>query len=462
MRNVTPGHLESQGQCGCTSPRQAYLARVFRCTTFHIVCLTALLASSCQSPPKPLTLPPATLSVDYERSVLARPEGPPLAARLMELYAVSKAPGGTPIALAAAAIVSDRGTPFRGKTQLPTGSRWLAPTEVLAWRSGLAQRQPWQLQELGTVTAVLAHQLVTSVSIDSVGALPTFQLQRGVSGLRATLSTEASADRDHEGSDPDMRVEREVVVIADAIDSAEPVGLFVPDVRVPGGGLLLLAMPSAAPSPETLAAATERANSKLAIAADANPLPMAWRVAKKAIGARNRRPALLAVVTPLQLPRIADLILASDEPLLIAMTEQLGLVDGTVDNVGWPVEAAMWQALIPRMERDELTPSLQAAATRHLGAIYDDASTLQLLLKMSGDGESFARGLLEENLAALGDRSAAIRVTAVTWLHGKKVAVDDYDAMGSKADRRGAVRRYVAAQEAARAAAEHSATEAGR
>jgi ligand-binding sensor domain-containing protein len=122
----------------------------------------------------------------------------------------------------------------------------------------------------------------------------------------------------------------------------------------------------------------------------------------------------------------------------------------------------MWQALIPRLERDELTPSLHSAATRHLGAIFDDASTLQLLLKMSRDSESFARGLLEENLAALADRSAAIRVTAVTWLHGQNVAVDGYDAMGSKVDRRRAVRRYLTAQEAARQATEQSAMEAGR
>lgn len=435
---------------------------MFRCTTFNIVCLTALLASSCQSPPKPLALPPATLSVDYERAVLAAAESSPIAARLIELYAVSEAPGGTPIALAAAAIVSDRGTPFRGKTQLPTGSRWLKPADVLAWQTARPQREPWQLQELGTTTAVLEQQLVTSVSVESAVVLPTLQLQCAASGLRATLSIEASDKPVDEAIDPDTRVEREVVVLADAIGSAESVGLFVPDVRVPGGGLLLIAMPTSAPSSEAVANATQRANSKLASTADSNPVPMAWRVAKKAIGERNRRPALLAVVTPLQLTRIADLILASDEPLLISMTEQLALVDCTVENVGWPVEAAMWQALIPRLERDELTPALHSAATRHLGAIFDDASTLQLLLKMSRDGESFARGLLEENLAALADRSAAIRVTAVTWLGGKNVAVDGYDAMGSKVDRRRAVRRYLAAQETARQATEQSATETGR
>ncbi|MFT7537535.1 MAG: hypothetical protein ACI85K_003495 [Hyphomicrobiaceae bacterium] len=435
---------------------------MFRCTTFHITCLTALLASSCQTSPKPLALPQATLSVDYERAVLTAAESSPIAARLLELYAVSEAPAGTPIALAAAAIVSDRGTPFRGKTQLPVGSRWLSPADVLAWRTAQPQRAAWQLQELGNVTAVLEHQLVTSVTVESALVLPTLQLQCAASGLRATLSTEASDESANDEVDSDVRAAREVVVLADAIGTAASVGLFVPDIRVPGGGLLLLATPTSAPSSEAVANATERANSKLASSAEPNPLPMAWRVAKQAIGERNRRPALLAVVTPLRLTRITDLILASDEPLLISMTEQLALVDCTAENVAWPVEAAMWQALIPRLERDELTPSLHSAATRHLGAIFDDASTLQLLLKMSRDSESFARGLLEENLAALADRSAAIRVTAVTWLHGQNVAVDGYDAMGSKVDRRRAVRRYLTAQEAARQATEQSAMEAGR
>jgi hypothetical protein len=380
----------------------------------------------------------------------------------MKLYAVSEAPSGTPVALAAAAIVSDRGTPFRGKTYLPIGSRWLGPADVAAWQADLDRHQPWQVQELGTLTTVLEHHLVTSVSVKSAVAMPVLQLQFAASGLRATLSTEESIDPADEEIDPDGQVTHEVVVITDAIGDAEPVGLFVPDARVPGGGLLLLATPTAAPTAAAVAVATERAHTKTARTVDSNPASIAWRIAKQAIGEHNRRPALLAVVTPLQLPHIADLILASDEQQLIAMTEQLALVDSTAENVAWPVEAAMWQALIPRIERDELTPSMRAAATRHLGAIFDDASTLQLLIKTTHDGKSFARGLIEENLAALADRSAAIRVTAVTWLRDKQVKVDGYDAMGSKQDRRRAVRRHLIALEATREPTEQSATKAGR
>lgn len=464
---------------------------MFRCTTFHIAGLAALLASSCQAPPKPLALPSATLSVDYERSTLATAENAPDAARLVELYAVSGAPTGTPVALAASAIVSDRGTPFRGKTQLPIGSRWLGPSDVQAVLDGLHLQQPWQVQKLGATSAVLHGQLVTSVFVgpalvgpgfpdpsspnpssadpssadpssmadptkttDSAtsqpSVLPTLRLQHSPSGLRATLSTDPSTEpaalplANSPDSDPP---EREVVVLSGAIADTEAVGLFVPDPRVPGGGLLLLALPTDAPSSEAVATAIETANNKLAGNREAPPQPMSWRVAQRAVGERNRRPALLAVTTQLELPRITDLILASDEPLLIAMCKQLELVDGTADRLAWPVEASLWQALIPRMERDELTPSLRAAAIRHLGALADDASTLALLLATSRDDASFAKALVDENLAALADRSAAIRVTAVRWLQGKQIEVDGYDAMGSKAERRRAVRRYLTALE---------------
>ena len=91
---------------------------------------------------------------------------------------------------------------------------------------------------------------------------------------------------------------------------------------------------------------------------------------------------------------------------------------------------------------------MQAACWRHLGALASDASTLQLLLKMSRDGESFLRGLVEENLAALADRSAAVRVAAVTWLHGQGIVVAGYDAMADKNERRHALRQFQMLREA--------------
>src|SRR5690606_27894592 len=183
----------------------------------------------------------------------------------------------------------------------------------------------------------------------------------------------------------------------------EPVALFVPDRRTPGGGLLLVLLPATEATAEELAAATQVANDKLATGDQPPELPMAWQVAKRAIGERNRRPALLAVVTPLNLTRVVDLILAADEPALIAMSEQLGQVDPNSEQVNWLIESAMWRALLPRMERDELPAPLHAACTRHLGALGQDASTLLLLLRTANDGKAFVEAIIDENLAALGD-----------------------------------------------------------
>ena len=130
------------------------------------------------------------------------------------------------------------------------------------------------------------------------------------------------------------------------------------------------------------------------------------------------------------------------------MTEQLTRVDANAKGVDWLVEIAMWLALVPRLERDELTAAMQAACTRHLGAIAEDPSTLRLLLKLSSDQQAFVLGLKDENLAALTDRSAAIRVTAVDWLKTRNVQVPGYDPMAQRSERRHAIRQYQAAQEA--------------
>lgn len=434
---------------------------MFRRTTFHITCFAALALTACQSPPQPLALPAATLSVSYERlasatdaePIAARTARPPVAAagRTIELLAIAEQPTGTPVALAAAAIVSDRGTPFRGKSQLPIGSRWLSLADTESWLKGRAQRLDSQQQELGKVAAVLHPQLVTMVQVATAteskpGAqtvkVPALRLQTTQGGWQASLYSTAAKSKDGPNN------QAETVVIAEAIGADEAVALFLPDARVPGGGLLLLVLPEAAPSDEAIAAATASAQKMPPSDDTTTPLPPAWRVAHEAIGERNRRPALLAVAAPFRLTRVTDLIVSADEPALIAMTQQLTRVDARSDKVGWLLEIAIWQALLPRMERNELSPPLQAACTRHLGAIADDPSTLLLLLKTFRDGNAFVSGLIEENLAALADRSPAVRLAAVRWLTSQQITVTGYDPMAPKSERRHALRQFLTAREA--------------
>ena len=159
------------------------------------------------------------------------------------------------------------------------------------------------------------------------------------------------------------------------------------------------------------------------------------------------------MATTLKLKRSIDLILAADEAALIAMTRQLALItaaEASSTNVGWQVEAATWQALIPRMSQEDLPPALRAASRRHIGALANDASTLQVLLTACEDADMFTEHLIEENLAALTDRSAAIRVAATDWLKIQNITIAGYDPMTSKSQRNTAIKQFFKAREAGR------------
>lgn len=416
---------------------------MYGCRTFHIVGL-ALLAGSCQTPPKPLALPTAILAVDYVTGFPGATTEQAPSERTVLLFAVKAAPTGTPASLAAAAIVRDRGEPFRGKSKLPIGSRWLSADDVRLWLADRNTRKPSQQQLLGEVTAVLGSALETTVqqapaqgADDSV--LPKVRMHWSDAGYRVVLVSGAPEDP-----------ERESLVVAAPFGDDDQVGLFVPDPRIEAGGLLLLLLPAGPATAAALAAAHEIANAKMAPPTDAAAIPRNWKLANQAVGEHNRRPALLAVVTPLALHRVTDLLLAADEPALIAIGTELSRLDPNAENLAWLVEAAAWRALVPRAERDELSPALRAAFARHLGGPADDGATLRLLVRIARHSDQFADALIDENLAALNDRSAAVRVRAVSWLHDRDIQIDNYDPMGSKVDRRGAVRRYLAAQESGR------------
>ncbi len=409
---------------------------------------------------------PANLSVDYNRAEPPQKGSVATTARLVELYAVAEAPVGIPLALAAAAIVTGRANPFRGKTQLPVGSRWLAADDANRWLKSRDQLTTWQQKPLATTQAILLPELMTSIAFKSgptspdsaTRPMPVLQLQQFAGELRATLSTLPAAPAPtapQAGLQAEQTAKdvKEVIVIAKAIGPAEPFAVFVPDPRLPGGGLLLIARPCPLPEEEAIAAAMQIAAAKLATPALTKSVPLSWQVAQQAVGERNRRPALLAVVAPLKLDRIIDLILAADEPALIAMTRQLAMITASAANpiqAGWQIEAATWQALIPRMSQEDLPPALRAASRRHIGALANDASTLQVLLKACQDAGMFTEHLIEENLAALSDRSAAIRVAASEWLKSQKVTVDGYDPMASKSERKKSIKQFFKAREAGR------------
>jgi len=169
-------------------------------------------------------------------------------------------------------------------------------------------------------------------------------------------------------------------------------------------------------------------------------------LALAAIGGDNRRTALLALAERHRLARCVDLLLCADEPQLIAMTERVAQnAPADAPDFAWRFERALWRALVPALQRDELPPGLASALLRHLGALGSDPTTLETVLGGSGDADAFLGALRQENLLALEDRDPAVRVHAHDWLAANGAAVPDYEPMAPRAERRRALRKFAAA-----------------
>lgn len=357
-----------------------------------------------------------------------------------ELFAVAEPPVGRAVAAAAAAIVSDSGAPFRGRSRLPTGTRWLDGDQVRAWLQERQQFGDADVQELGAAEVLVLSDVETELEVPDT-PLPRVNLRAATTADDAVHVTLLSLADDGR--------EREELHIADDFAGDQPRGLFVPGAIAARGGHLLLLLPEATkPAEGRSAEVRSTAAAAEPPAPEPDHRPGSWQVALRAVGAQNRRPALLGVVRPLDAQRLEDVLLAADEPALIAMTAALRRVDPRAENVGWRLERALWRALLPRVERDDRTPAMRAAMLRQLGPVGDDPTTLELLLAVCDGGDAFAAAVREENLMALDDRSAAVRVLADGWLHERGVHVDDYDPLAERRSRRSALRRHL--QEAQR------------
>jgi hypothetical protein len=233
---------------------------------------------------------------------------------------------------------------------------------------------------------------------------------------------------------------RETVLFRTAVPTGGQAALFVPERVAGAAGYVLALRWLGAADPDAVAAARQQVPGARD-ADEQSAQPAAFRVAATAVGADNRRPALLALLAPRGVQRVVDLVLAADEPALIALSASLSTVDPTLPDA-WQLERGAWRALLPRIEREELTAALFAATTRHLGAVAGQGATLDLLLSTSADDDAFARALCDENIAALDDRNTALRVTAWDWLSAHGVDLPGYDPLAERDVRRRAVRRY--------------------
>lgn len=390
-----------------------------------------LLATGCHSAPAPLDATPLPLQVGYRpllaNGVAPAPTAATTAAAAVELtlHRLRTEPPGVSTDVVASAIRSERGAPFRGASNLPADTRWAHGPDLQAWLDARAQRAAAGDQvAVGATTAVVAAGLVTEVRWSP--AAPGLRLQASGEGVLLSLVT---------GRDGDAA--RQELVIAPTLPPAGVAALYVPDAPAsPTGTLLVLHHRGPAATTDLDHARTAATTPPLAPAA-----PPLWEFALQAIGEHNRRPALLAIARASELPRCLDVLLAADERSLIDATAALAELQADDRRRPQRVEAAMLASLLPRLDRDDLPPGLLAALRRHLGAGCDDTAELRRMLQQSADGAAFAKALREENLAALDDRSAAVRVRAHDWLGEHGGALDGFDPLAPTKERRAVLRR---------------------
>lgn len=398
--------------------------------TSSAVLLGSLAAlAACSSAPPPLELPPAAVAVDYVALGSAAVASASPQSLHIEVLGLRATPAGSAVDLAAATIARERGAPFRGASSLPPGSRWLAGDAAAAWLAGREQLGPSELQVLGAGDVVIAPELEARVAV-AIAGVPALYLRRLVAGGSAVVLHSAAG----------AKAAAEDVHLRDPLADGASALLFVPSAARDLAGHAVLLRPGPPPAATAVSAAAERAR-VVPPAPERWPLP--WQTVFAAVGEDCRRPALLALARQLFAQRCIDVLLDADEPALIDVTAALVEVDLARDDVAWQFERAMWRALVPRLERDELPRAVHAMFLLHFGALADDGAAIGLLLEVSADGPAMCAAVREANVEALADRDAAMRVRANDWLRYYGTVVPDYAPLAPLEQRRAALRAYL-------------------
>lgn len=326
-----------------------------------------------------------------------------IAFEVLALPAVPAAPALEP---QLAAIAATSGSAFRGASSLPPDSRFASPPPDLA-----AGRR------VGAAAGVVGPGLRV-VATSSHPHLAALACEAEPSGLRLWLRT-ADGER---------------CLLRPPLQPHQPAMVFVPATGTGGGHAFVVTLGGAAE-----AGALAQAHAAVRDAADLAPLPSRaerqWQEARTAYGAYSRRAALLALAAASDLPACTDVLLAADEARLAAIGDEVGRLDAAATTDPWAFERALWTALVPALQRDELPPGLRAAVIRRLGALTAEPTLLRVHLRQSADASAFAAALHAENVYALTDRDAIHRIRAHDWLALHGVQIDGYDPLADDAAR---------------------------
>jgi hypothetical protein len=398
-------------------------------------CSLALLAAGCAATPQPLDTTPVELRVDH-RARLSTPvdnDARPPKDVTVAIFAVRQPPDAQPIEPQLALIAAERGAPFRSASDLPAGTLWSAASSAGLALSGAGEgSEQAGVQQVGSGRVVVASGLCTRIEF-STPRLPALELRQRDAHIEMQLDLQP------------MQVPDQRLLLGEPLPESAPGLLFVP---LPGGhgtGYAVVITIEGNADAEAATAAAEAAHAAPQRTA-ASLHGAQWQLATTAIGEWNRRTALLAVAQNLGCRAISELLLASDLSRLTAIAASVQGVDPEGPSYAWSFERAVWSALLPSVQRDDLTPALYACLLRELGAVATNPGGLRLCLERAQSAEEFEAGLREENRLALEDRDPVPRVRAHEWLTNRGEAVTGYDPLAGRDTRNAALRRYEAAR----------------
>lgn len=173
---------------------------------------------------------------------------------------------------------------------------------------------------------------------------------------------------------------------------------------------------------------------------------------------RPHQRATLGVLAPAcSAPLAADVALLAEDTLVHRICErahEFARSERTAPSdlamLGWLLERACLEELGEAKESGTLSPALQGQLWIHLG---ESARSLDSVLRASRRLRScreFAEWLADEQLAALSDRSASVRLRAHGWLLRHERPVPAYEPLADLGARRSALRQYEEATTASR------------
>lgn len=407
-----------------------------------------LLLTACECPPPALAEPPLPsepLPLSWPWLPLLWPvsatTATPAAAETVFAVTVTAfasriTPGGAPVGDLVTLVSATQGPAFPGGSLDLRALRWQTGEAVLAFLHGSSSRPDHELQRRSQHRAIVATDLAARLPLGE--GQPELLAVAFADGVRFGLATRNG----------------DLCLLAPAVPAGQTALLALPplvdDAAAPTpvatAPWLLLAIAITPSHDAATAAARELAQSTPAAPPAPAALAVQLRVLREAIGTNRRRPALLAVAGQLADPWLADAALAANDEELRRLSQA---ILQRPDLTALPAaersltSRRLWLAALQELlRRNQVSPALYARSLQLLGAVALDPGALDLLLDEAADSTALEHGLQRENLRALGDRHAAVRLRASDWLAARGTTVPGYDPLGDTDSRAAALAQF--------------------